>query len=62
MNKSETRELAKIQQYRAAGLGADYVARALSALYRASRSTQSKLEILAAATQYGVTDHPEFIC
>jgi len=62
MTKSETREVAKIQQFHAAGLGADYAARALSALYRASCSTQSKLEILAAATQYGVTSHPEFIC
>lgn len=62
MNKSEIREVSKIAQYRAAGLGADFVARALSALYRAARTTSSKLEILAVATQHGVTDHPEFIC
>jgi hypothetical protein len=61
MNKSEIRELNKIEQYHAAGLGLDFVARALSSLYRAARTTRSKLEIMAAATQYGVTDHSEFI-
>ena len=61
MNKSETKELAKIEAMHAAGLGRDFVARALSSLYRAARTTGSKLEIMAVATQYGVTDHPEFI-
>jgi hypothetical protein len=62
MNKSESRELAKIHQFHAAGLGADYVARALSALIRAARTNKSAAALRALAAQMGVTDHPEFIC
>ena len=62
MTKSESREVALCIKYSAAGLGPDYLARALSALYRAARSTQSKLEIMAIATEYDVTSNPEFIC
>ena len=40
MNKSETREVAKTIQY-GQTLGADYMARALSALYRAARTGAS---------------------
>jgi hypothetical protein len=62
MNKSETRELAKIQQFHAAGLGADFVARALSALIRAARTNKSAAALRMHAAQMGVTGHPEFIC
>jgi hypothetical protein len=62
MNKSETRELAKIQQFHAAGLGADFVARALSALIRAARTNKSAAALREHAAQMGVTGHPEFIC
>lgn len=60
MTKSETRELTLTLQYGRA-LGADYMARALSALHRAARSNKSKAEILAAAQAAGVTGNPEFI-
>jgi len=62
MNNSEIREVAKIQQFHAAGLGADYVARALSALIRAARTNKSAAALRAHAAAMGVTQHPEFIC
>ena len=62
MNKSETRELAKIQQFHAAGLGADFVARALSALIRAARTNKSAAALREHAAAMNVTGHPEFIC
>jgi len=62
MNKSEIREVTKIQQFRAAGLGADYVARTLSALIRAARTNKSAAALRDLAAQMGVTGHPEFIC
>lgn len=61
MNKSEIREVSKIAQYRAAGLGADFVARALSALIRAARTNKSRAALLEYAQIFSVTDHPEFI-
>ena len=61
MTKSESREVALSIKYSQAGLGDDYLARALSALYRCARSTQSKLEIMAVATEHNVTNNPEFI-
>lgn len=61
MNKSEIRELSKIEAYAAAGLGADFVARALSALIRAARTNKSATALREAATRMGVTNHPEFI-
>ena len=62
MNKSEIRELAKIQQFHAAGLGADFVARALSALIRAARTNKSAAALREHAAAMGVTGHAEFIC
>jgi hypothetical protein len=62
MNKSEIREVAKIQQFLAAGLGDDFAARALSALIRAARTNKSAAALRDLAAQMGVTQHPEFIC
>lgn len=62
MNKSEIREVSKIAQYRAAGLGVDFVARALSSLIRAARTNKSAAALRDLAADWGVTDHPEFIC
>ena len=61
MTKSENREIALTLKYTAAGLGPDYLARALSALYRAARSAKSQNEIMAIALSYGVVSHNEFI-
>ncbi len=61
MNKSEIREISKIAQYRAAGLGADFVARALSALIRAARTNKSRAALMEYAQIFAVADHPEFI-
>ena len=60
MTKSETREVAKTIQY-SQTLGADYMARALSALYRSARTTKSQNEILVIALAYSVVSNDEFI-
>jgi hypothetical protein len=62
MTKSERNEIAKIMTYHEAGLGLDYVARALSALIRSARSTKSQQELRTYSLQVGITNHPEFIC
>jgi hypothetical protein len=60
MTKSETREVTLTIKY-GQTLGADYMARALSALYRSARSTKSQNEILAIALAYSVVSNSEFI-
>ncbi len=60
MNKSEQREVSRIINY-SAHLGADYAARALSALYRASMRKSAKTEMLSLAIAYGWNKSPEFI-
>jgi hypothetical protein len=61
MTKSESKEISRSIQYSEAGLGKDYLARALSGLIRAARTTKSQNEILAIAVAHGVTSNPEFI-
>jgi hypothetical protein len=61
MTKSELREVTLSIKYSESGLGKDYLARALSGLYRAARSTKSRNEIMAIALAYGVVSNPEFI-
>ena len=61
MTKSELKATARIAAYHAAGLGVDYVARALSALIRAARNDKSKHEIFALAVKLNAEQHPEFI-
>ena len=61
MTKSEIRELNKALQFAAAGLGPDYLARALSALIRSSRSVKTKAELVAIAVMHQVNSNPEFI-
>jgi len=64
MTKSEIRDVSKTIGYAAAlgpGRGPDYMARALSALYRSARSAKSQREILAVAMSYGAISHDEFI-
>ena len=62
MTKSEFKEVTKICQYHAAGLEIDWVARALSALIRAARTTKSQQELFAVAVKLNAESHPEFIC
>jgi hypothetical protein len=59
MNKSELREVTKTLQH-GATLGNDYMARALSALYRSARTAKSQNEILAVALAYSVVSNSEF--
>jgi hypothetical protein len=54
MTKAETREVQKTLEHGAV-LGLDYVARSLSALHRAARTTKSQREIYEAA--YKVRAH-----
>jgi hypothetical protein len=60
MTKSENQEIKKTIQYFAAGLGPDYLARALSAIHRAARANNTKRAIEALAVEHGITQHPEF--
>jgi hypothetical protein len=60
MTKAETREVTKCIAY-ANELGDAYLARALSALYRAARTTKSQDDIMAVALAYAVVTNPEFI-
>ena len=62
MTKSEIREVQKIKQFHAAGLGLDFCARAISALIRAARTNRSKIELSRVAADIGCQRHPEFIC
>jgi hypothetical protein len=61
MTKFEANEIKKTVQYFAAGLGPDYLARALSAIHRAARAQNTKRAIEALATEHGVRNHPEFL-
>lgn len=61
MTKSESKEVAKSVMYSEAGLGKDYLARALSSLIRSARSSKSQNEIMAIAVAHGITSNPEFI-
>ena len=60
MTQSETREVALTIKF-GQTLGPDYLARALSALYRAARSAKSQREILAVALANSVLSNPEFL-
>ena len=60
MNKSEAREIAKIIIMHKLGM-TDTVARALSALIRATRTKKSRAALMEYAPILSVTNHPEFI-
>lgn len=60
MTKSETRELANVAKYVAAEMF-DTAARAVSALYRAARTTKSQNEIMAFAMAYKLVSRDEFV-
>jgi len=62
MNKSETREVAKLTRYRAAGADDGMMARSLSALVRSALRASSAREIRDIAAEWGVANHPEFRC
>mgnify|MGYP003645647439 CR=1 FL=1 len=61
MTKAEKNEITKTIQYFAAGLGPDYLARALSAIHRAARGQDTKNAIEALAVEHGVRRHAEFL-
>lgn len=60
MNKTETKEMSKIVFY-APHFGADYAARAVSALIRCSMRSKAQAEMLAIAQKHGWDKSPEFI-
>lgn len=62
MNKSETRGVAKLAAALRAGLcDRATVARALSALVRAARTSKSRAALVEQADAMGVMNHPEYI-
>ena len=60
MTKFESHQIKLTVRYFAAGLGLDYLARALSAIHRAARGRDTKRAIEALAVEHGITQHPEF--
>lgn len=63
INKSEAREISKLEAWREAGyVDVGMLARSLSALIRAARTARSAAYIRSVAQDWGVTDHPDFIC
>lgn len=60
MTKSENREIINVVRYINAGM-TDTAARALSALYRAARTTKSQNEILAFGMAYKLVSLPDWI-
>ena len=61
MNKSEAREVHKLECFHAVGADAGMLARSLSALIRASLTKRSRAALLEYADVFGVRNHPEFI-
>ncbi len=61
MNKSEAREVNTLIHWHAVGVNAGGIARALSALIRASRTKRSRDALLRYADIFEVRQHPEFI-
>ena len=62
MNKAEKREVDQLVRWGKANLiDSGHVARVLSALIRASLTKRSRVALLQAACDLGVTEHPEFI-
>ena len=60
MTKSENREVIRTLKF-GITLGSDYMARSLSALYRAARTAKSQNEILALGMAYNLVTLPEWI-
>jgi len=61
MNKNETREVNKLQQYQAMGADVGMLARSLSALIRSARTNKSRDALMSYVTAFGVAGHPDFI-
>ena len=61
LTKANQKYLIILKQSQALG-NLDAVARGLSFMIRASLRDTEKAELRALATQFGVTNHPDFIC
>ncbi len=61
MNKSEAREVHKLECFHAVGVDAGVLARSLSALIRAALTKRSRAALLEYADVFGVRNHPEFV-
>lgn len=61
MNKAETREITKMQQFQSMGADVGMLARSLSALIRSARTNKSRDALMSYVTAFGVAGHPDFI-
>lgn len=61
MTQSETREIIKLATWHKAGVPAGMIARSLSALIRAARTSKSRAALLEYAPIFAVASHPDFI-
>jgi hypothetical protein len=60
MTKQQTKQLNMVQTYLANNMQ-DTAARSLSALIRSAMTAKSQNELMAAAVDLGLNNHPEFI-
>ena len=60
LNKSQQREVSRVLAYMP-HLGADYAARALSALYRSAMRASQQRELEALARELGVTGQRDWV-
>jgi hypothetical protein len=61
LTKANQKQVVTLQRYQAAG-NSGAVARVLSFMIRASLRKTEQIELRALAAQFGVTNHPDFIC
>jgi hypothetical protein len=61
LTKANQKQVVTLKQYQALG-NTGAIARIISFMIRASLRKTEQVELRALATQFGVTNHPDFIC
>jgi hypothetical protein len=61
LTKANQKQVVTLKQYQALG-NTGAIARILSFMIRASLRKTEQVELRALATQFGVTNHPDYIC
>ena len=61
LTKANQKQVVTLKQYQALG-NTGAIARIISFMIRASLRKTEQVELRALATQFGVTNHPDYIC
>jgi len=61
LTKANQKQVTTLKQYQALG-NTGAIARIISFMIRASLRKTEQVELRALATQFGVTNHPDYIC